>query len=118
MKRTTIAALLAALVFFGISLPIFAGGSREREQPTPPPEAESQQVEVRGEVVAVNEIDEESTELTIRTESGPEVIVEVPTRMARNLRIAGGDRFASEERLLARPGERLRVLNFTISRGR
>ena len=119
MIRKTIATVCVVALSVGIVSGLFAGGNREREDSTrelDTPRAE--RIVVRGEVVAVRELNEDATELTIRTERGIEVIAEVPTRMARNLRIARGDRFASEERVLAREGERLRVQRFTIERGR
>lgn len=114
MRQTKFAAIPAVLVLVVLATPLFAGGNRERTGEEP----EIQQIPVVGRVVEITEIDGDRTDLTIATEAGPEVIVEIPTRMARSLRIAEGDRFSSEERVLNRPGERARILEFTIERGR
>jgi len=114
MKRTTLVVVLATLFAAIILAPVFAGGNREQGSQEP----EVQRVLVTGRVTGVTEIDGDRTDVVIATDAGPEVTVEIPTRMARSLRITAGDRFVSEERVLARPGERARILEFTIERGR
>lgn len=114
MKRTPVVAVLATLFAVLLSTAVLAGGNREQGGQEP----EVQRVLVTGRVTGVTEINGDRTDVVVATDAGPEVTVEIPTRMARSLRIAAGDRFVSEERVLARPGERARILEFTIERGR
>jgi hypothetical protein len=95
--------LLAILPVSGLA----AAGSQE---------AQIEERIVAGEVTEIRELDSEWTQLTVLTEEGEELFVEIPTEMARSFRIRAGDKFESSERLAVRPGERLRVLEFSIDR--
>ncbi len=113
MMRTRTA--FAILLFAAVTSSTFAFGGREEENAAAP---ERRDIVLVGSVIAVREIDADRTDVTIATDAGPEVTVEVPTRMAGTLRIAPGDKFQSRERVAVGSDERLRVLEFEISRGR
>lgn len=103
--------LLVGLILILGSTAVWAGGSRERQDPPD----EVQLIAVRGEITSVERTGDD-TVLTVRTDAGPEVEVDVPTRMAESLGIREGDRFESEEQILSNQRERLRVLQFSIDR--
>ncbi|MFW5684082.1 MAG: hypothetical protein ACOC1I_04465 [Spirochaetota bacterium] len=78
--------------------------------------AESERRVVAGVVAEVDERSDEWTRLVIVTADDERMDVEIPTSMARQFRVRAGDRFRSEEEVAVRPGERLRVLRFSIER--
>lgn len=114
MHKSRLTAILALLLTLTLAGSLAAGGNRERSNG----ESEDRSVLVVGEVKDVVAGDGAVAVLTITTDEGPEVTIAVPARMAASLRIAPGDRFVSNERVVTTDTERLRVLEFTIERRR
>ena len=111
---TRIHSLLAVLALLLLAGASWAGGSRESPETQDPPE-EVQLISVRGEVTELRPAGSD-TVLTVRTDTGPEVEVEVPSGMVERLGVRAGDRFVSEEQILSNRRERLRVMRFSIER--
>jgi hypothetical protein len=114
MHKVRLSVFVTLLLALTVAGQLLAGGNRERVDNG----AEVRSVPVVGEVRDVTVAAGSDTVLTIATDEGPEVEAAVPARMAETLRIAPGDRFVSEERVLENETERLRVLEFSIERRR
>jgi hypothetical protein len=118
MKRKIVTQVGFIALFFLVStLSVFAFGSKEKDRDEGDRAVEAiPSGPLSGEVVRVSTQDDGDAELLVRQPNGAEVIVEIPSALARSIRVQPGDTIRTEEVQMAREGERLRVQRFEIDR--